>query len=504
MESIWELFSSVPLPYSYVEFPDLSSPDTPKDNSLFYYVNRVITSLSRRAFVHGGIEESSSIQKWNFSWGRQFEAEGYARCKSWQKINHFAGAFLMGRKDDFHHRMRELSDRMGRVPFYPESYLLPRESEEFATEFPKHEFWIMKPCASARGSGIKILSGNGRLPKASGIYQVYVERPFLITGRKFDLRLYVLVTSISPLRIYMHSNGMARFAVHKYSSHVSVGDLKANLTNYSLNKDDDGFVAAKGGVEKVNNSKWSLEFFMEYLKKSGVDTEGLLRDIEKVTISTVIAGVCAIRKHHRTYITHRHTSYELYGIDILLDENLKPFVMEINISPGMDGSDSPLDKRLKRPLMHETLKMARFIRCDCRKAAPCPGIDLMDARWKSSMSESRQNAVMTGEDPWKSPVFGDLVHIRDFLEEKHIETGFRRVYPKRKTLAEFAKCFDVVEYSDLVFHGWIAKSEAERLALIEKGFSGYKAIMEDIHRQLGREGSEPSHETAAPVEEKAA
>jgi hypothetical protein len=101
------------------------------------------------------------------------------------------------------------------------------------------------------------------------------------------------------------------------------------------------------------------------------------------------------------------------------------------------------------------------------------------------MSGSRETAVMAQSvDPWSEPVFGDIVHLRDFFEEKHIATDFRRVYPKRKTFRQFDGFFDVMEYPDRVFHAWIAKSEAERLAAFQRGFPGYERIMREIAQRV--------------------
>ena len=43
-----------------------------------------------------------------------------------------------------------------------------------------------------------------------------MHKPYLIDGFKFDLRIYVLVNGISPLRVYVFNDGLARFAIVKY------------------------------------------------------------------------------------------------------------------------------------------------------------------------------------------------------------------------------------------------------------------------------------------------
>ena len=71
----------------------------------------------------------------------------------------------------------------------------------------------MKPVASCKGQGIKMVSKKSKISKNKNyLIMDYISNPHLINGLKYDLRVYVIVTSFDPLKIYLYNEGLARFA----------------------------------------------------------------------------------------------------------------------------------------------------------------------------------------------------------------------------------------------------------------------------------------------------
>ena len=86
----------------------------------------------------------------------------------------------------------------------------------------------------------------------------YISNPLLVNQHKFDLRIYVLLTSVDPLRIYVYNEGLARFASEPYDEQkVATGkNLYAHLTNYSINKKSESFQQNKSLDTGKSASVW--------------------------------------------------------------------------------------------------------------------------------------------------------------------------------------------------------------------------------------------------------
>ena len=106
----------------------------------------------------------------------------------------------------------------------PKSFLLGEDWELFEQEreADPEALWIIKPVAAACGRGIKIVQQETRINKREGMLaSKYIANPHLINGLKYDLRVYVLVTSFNPLKVYMYNDGLVRFATEPYSNDPS-------------------------------------------------------------------------------------------------------------------------------------------------------------------------------------------------------------------------------------------------------------------------------------------
>lgn len=130
--------------------------------------------------------------------------------------------------------------------FFPPTWILPADSSDLKSQFnsKKAKTFIVKPVANCQGRGIYLTREYEKIKQNNGeqyVVQRYMHKPYLIDGLKFDMRIYVLVYGVDPLRVFVFREGLARFATEKYQSpyKANMDNMFMHLTNYAINKQND-------------------------------------------------------------------------------------------------------------------------------------------------------------------------------------------------------------------------------------------------------------------------
>jgi len=179
---------------------------------------------------------------------------------------------------------------------------------------------------------------------------------------KFDLRLYVLVLGVEPLRVFLFKDGLARLATTAYSkpTDYNMSNMQMHLTNYAINKNSMGFMKNYTAMADFVGSKRSLKFVLRYLKKNfNADTGKLMKEVKDLIIKTILSAQPHLAHQYRSYQLDDYENslcFEVLGFDIMLDEKFKPYLLEVNHAPSF-ATDSPLDEKIKGQVIYDTLNL---------------------------------------------------------------------------------------------------------------------------------------------------
>ncbi|XP_060518781.1 probable tubulin polyglutamylase TTLL2 [Cylas formicarius] len=307
-------------------------------------------------------------ENWNLWWRTSGFPISHHKClTSFQYLNHIPKGSMICRKDNLIRYLRCMKKVYGTIyDFSPDSYNLPLEYTKLVSECSHSKFqtrkedklracvadnriWISKPVAQSQGRGIFLFRKLSELNyDTSTIVQRYIENPLLIGGYKFDLRLYVCVPSYHPVTIYMYTEGLARFGTDKFS----LNDLKnpfRHLTNSSINKLGPGYLEMK---ERVGSGcKWTLRQLRRYLRQTGIFDWLIWQKVTSLVILTVLS--------HIQQIPSTTNCFEFFGFDILIDNALRPWLLEVNLSPAL-SNDCDADRLVKKSMLHDMFDLLGF------------------------------------------------------------------------------------------------------------------------------------------------
>ena len=120
--------------------------------------------------------------------------------------------------------------------------------------------------------------------------QEYIKDPYLIDGLKFDIRLYVLVTSAEPLKVFLYEDGLVRFATEKYSNKMNSTNMQnmfVHLTNYSVNKMNPGFKNSQS-LDDDSGHKRSWLTVLRRLEQEGRNIKEINHKIKDIIVKTLL------------------------------------------------------------------------------------------------------------------------------------------------------------------------------------------------------------------------
>ncbi|XP_074863093.1 tubulin polyglutamylase TTLL13 [Carettochelys insculpta] len=349
--------------------------------------------------------------------------------KRFQKINHFPGMTEICRKDLL---ARNLNRMLKLFPkdynIFPRTWCLPADYGDFQAygRMRKNRTYICKPDSGCQGRGIYITRNPKEIKHGERlICQQYISKPLLIDGFKFDLRIYVLVTSCDPLKIFVYEEGLARFATRRYiePSSSNQDDICMHLTNYAINKHSENFIR-----DDTMGSKRKLSALNAWMTDNGYDTTGLWEDIEDIIIKTLISAHPVLKHNYHTCFPNHTTScacFEILGFDILLDRRLKPWLLEVNLSPSFT-TDSRLDREVKDALLCDAIDLINLRACDKRKVLEEDKRRVKERLFQAHQPprEARREQLQKSQAAWLAQA--------EKYENTHLG-GYRRIYPARGT-----------------------------------------------------------------------
>jgi tubulin polyglutamylase TTLL6/13 len=325
--------------------------------------------------------EDPSKESVNILWVDTSNVNEYlSTIRPWQLINHFSGMINIARKAELAMNLEVMRQKFpDEYSFFPATYVIPRDlpllREQFSITTGKSKsVFIVKPAGGSQGNGIFITRTLKEVEDLSSTHvcQRYIANPLLIENKKFDLRIYILITSCNPLRVYMFKDGLVRLCTEDYSrpTEMNLHNKFMHLSNYSINKMSENFdgVANENGESGSKRSvRWLLSW-IENIKGKWI-ADKLWDHIGKICLRTIISILPTLLREYKTTFPDYHLdneandpkslgskSFAILGFDILIDSDFQPHLIEVNHLPSF-GTDTPLDHSIKLKVVEQALSV---------------------------------------------------------------------------------------------------------------------------------------------------
>ena len=370
-------------------------------------------------------------------------AERCAELKPYQRINHFPGMGEIARKDCLARNLQKMQKCYSDdYDFFPKTWNLPADYTVLMNYYhdlkkkKKIKTFICKPANGAMGNGIHLLQSLDKITMHDHVViQEYLDRPLIVDGMKFDLRIYVLVLSCDPLKIFLYDDGLVRLSTTEYAapSEKNIDNMFMHLTNYSINKTSENYEDCD---EEDKGSKRSIKYLKTWMASNNYSFATLWNSITDIVIKTMIVAEPYLLHAYRmarpgtTSATSSSVCFEVLGLDIFIDRKLRPWLLEVNRSPSF-GCDTKVDADIKFDVIKTAFNLLNLKPCEKRRTLAAQK-ELSRARLlrpRNPMERKSQFKIR------KTFLRGQLTELRRVSEQTKYEDknagSFARIFPTR-------------------------------------------------------------------------
>ncbi|XP_063828811.1 probable tubulin polyglutamylase ttll-15 [Ostrinia nubilalis] len=290
-----------------------------------------------------GYEKSTNTSSWNLLWSHDYPFRvlypNLHRLKPYQKVNHFPGTGFITNKVDF---------ATSNSKYIPKAFKLPQNKKEFLEYASKNkDALFVEKHNQHRQIFIKNVSEID-LSSGRSFVQEYLQKPYLVDGHKFDIGVYVVLTSVDPLRVYWYKGDVLfRYCPAKYYPF----DPK-NLDKYVVGDD----YLPTWEVPSLAHPYTALGFSMKnafdhYARSKGDDPSKMWEDVKKAVAEVFINKEKHIIEALKSYPSSDNF-FEMMRVDLVVDENLKVHLLEANMSPNLSSAHYPPNQLLYEQVLY--------------------------------------------------------------------------------------------------------------------------------------------------------
>lgn len=338
------------------------------DNMDAGYLDHVVDTLIKfdhKLSFSGSItpNKAQDLDQYNLIWTHDYPFQSIKKLEPRQRINHFPGTGFITNKVTL--------STTPRVPHILKAFRLPMEKDRFLAYAKQNpgKTWIQKS-SSHRGISIETME-TVNLNANDTLVQEYMSNPLLIDGKKFDIGIYAVLTSVEPLRVYIYeAESLLRFCADTYIDKQTNQFNSSNIDSFVVGDDYTPIWLMPSLLRHYIGANLSMKQTLNtYLKRFKKDGEQIWSQIEET-----IRRVYKMKEHHLARMSRMYQEannyndtsvegslnqfFEMVRFDFIVDDNLNVYLMEANMSPNLSSRHFPPNRLLYEQVLNSYFSLA--------------------------------------------------------------------------------------------------------------------------------------------------